>query len=320
MKKSSLTVRPANPDDYKRWNTAVYHPLQTWEWGEFRQKMGIDVVRLIVEEEEKKSQCWQLTFHKIPHTPFTIGYFPKGPMPDKCMLNELTKLGKQKKAIFIQLEPNITNNFQFSIFNFQLKKSHHPLFTTYTFVLDLTQSEEELLKNMHSKTRYNIRLAQKHGVVVKEDSSDGAFQSYLALSEETTHRQGFFAHNQTYHQTMWDTMRINGTARLFTATYNHEIITVWIIFCFQDTMYYPYGASSRKYREVMAPNLMLWELIRWGKAKGLKQFDLWGAMGPSTDGSADGLDTNDPWYGFHRFKEGYSPDLVEFVIYLKIEN
>jgi len=305
MIQSTSTVRPATPDDQKQWDAFIDHPLQTWQWGEFRKKMGVDVVRLIAENNEKISQCWQMTFHSIPHTPFTIGYFPKGPSPDQSMIDELKKIGKQKKAIFIQLEPNIVIG-QKTMSNEQLISSHRPLFTKYTFILDLTQSEEELLKNMHSKTRYNIRLAQKHGVIIKEDSNDSAFQAYLKLSEETTERQGFYAHNRTYHQTMWNSMKEHGSAKLFTASYNDEIVTTWILFCFNDTIYYPYGASSRNHREVMAPNLLLWEIVQWGKRNGYKKFDLWGAMGPDPD-------IHDPWYGFHRFKEGYHPEMVEFI-------
>lgn len=301
-----IQVRSANPDDKKQWNAIVDHPLQTWEWGEFRKKMGIEVARVVVGKKESIDQCWQITFHKIPFTSFTIGYFPKGPKPDQFMIDELMKLGKQHHAIYIQLEPNIIR-LPSSVFGLQqLVKSHHPLFTKYTFVLDLTKSEEQLMKEMHNKTRYNIRLAQKHGVVIKEDTSNQAFESYLALSEETTKRQGFYAHNHAYHHAMWETMQHQGLARLFTATYEGEVLAAWIIFCHKKAMYYPYGASSRNHREVMAPNLLLWELMRWGKQHGFTSFDLWGALGPNPD-------SNDPWYGFHRFKEGYNPTLVEFV-------
>jgi len=303
------TINIADHSDAHIWNSHISHPLQSWEWGEFRKKMGIDVVRLILKKTTVISQCWEVTFHPIPFTPFTIGYFPKGPTPDSHMIKELIKLGKQKNALFIQLEPNIENNSNFDLSTYtriaHLKPAHHPLFTKYTFILDLTKSEEELLKNMHNKTRYNIRLAQKHGVVIKEDSSDTAFMAYLQLSEETTQRQGFYAHNRTYHQTMWNSLKQNGVAKLFTATYNNEILTAWIIFCLNDTIYYPYGASSRNHREVMAPNLMLWELIRWGKKHGFQKFDLWGAIGPNPD-------IHDSWYGFHRFKEGYNPTLIEY--------
>lgn len=306
MAKLDRIIRIATPTDVGSWDAVASHPLQSVAWGDFRSKMGIDVVRLTVLENEKFAQGWQLTFHKIPHTLWTIGYFPKGPMPNAHMIEELTKLGKQKKAIFIQLEPNVIENFKLKIENYGLRPSHHPLFTTYTFVLDLTKSEDDLLKAMHSKTRYNIRLAQKYGVEVKENNSPAAFNHSLRLTQETTNRQGFYAHDEKYHRTMWKTLHDAGIAHLFTATYQGKIIAAWIVFVWKDTIYYPYGASSREHRETMAPTLTLWEIARWAKRKGLKYFDLWGALGPHPD-------EKDPWFGFHRFKQGFAPHLVEFI-------
>lgn len=269
------------------------HPLQSEAWEQFRRSMGIDAVR---------SHGWLLTFHTIPFTPFTIGYFPKGPKITQEMLKILETLGKQKHAIFIQLEPDVLVKEQ----NCNLKQSHHPLFSKYTFVLDLTKSEEDLLKAMHPKTRYNLKLAQKHGVVIAEDNSSDAFDTYLSLMKNTTQRQGFYAHNETYHRRMWEALHPAGIAKLFTATYQGKILAAWIIFVWKDTIYYPYGASSRNHREVMAPTLLLWEIARWGKQNGYKKFDLWGALGSNPD-------EHDPWYGFHRFKQGFNPNLVEFV-------
>lgn len=276
----------------------ISHPLQSPAWGNFRKVMGLDVARI---------HGWQLTFHTIPYTPWTIGYFPKGPKPTDNMLNILKTLGKQKNAIFIQLEPNVTINSRYSVIDSQsLKRSHHPLFTKYTFVLDLTRSEEVLLKAMHAKTRYNLKIARKHGVIVQEDNSEHAFEEYLRLSEETTKRQRFYAHNRTYHRTLWHSMRNAGIAHLFTATYQGKTLAAWIIFAYKKTLYYPYGASSRDYREVMAPTLLLWEIALWGKKNGFTSFDLWGSLGPNPD-------PRDPWYGFHRFKQGFAPTIVEFI-------
>ncbi len=306
-------VRLATSSDKNTWDDFAIHPLQSWQWGEFRASMGIDVVRLLATQNTNLTlrsrpelvEGWQITFHKIPHTPWTIGYFPKGPTISEEMISELAKLGKQKNAIFIQLEPNVENNSSFGIHHSSfLHPAHHPLFTKYTFMLDLTKSEDELLKAMHPKTRYNIKVAQKHGVVVKEDNSGKAFKTYLKLSSETTHRQGFFAHNERYHQTMWDTLSKNNIAHLWSATYQKETLASWIIFTWKDILYYPYGTSSRGHKEVMAPYLLLWEIVKWGKQNGYKKFDLWGALGPNAD-------EHDPWYGFHRFKEGFSPKLVE---------
>jgi len=110
---------------------------------------------------------------------------------------------------------------------------------------------------------------------------------------------------------LWETLKTQNknnefSIHLLKAIYNKETLAAWILFVLGNTLYYPYGASSIKYREVMASNLMMWEAIRFGKRLNLKKFDMWGALGPNPN-------VKDPWYGFHRFKEGYGPDLVEFI-------
>jgi lipid II:glycine glycyltransferase (peptidoglycan interpeptide bridge formation enzyme) len=84
------------------------------------------------------------------------------------------------------------------------------------------------------------------------------------------------------------------------------VLVVWIVFVFNGVLYYPYGASRSIHRELMASNLMMWEVIKFGKQQSCKLFDMWGSLGPNPD-------PKDPWYGFHRFKKGYGGDLVEFV-------
>jgi lipid II:glycine glycyltransferase (peptidoglycan interpeptide bridge formation enzyme) len=82
-------------------------------------------------------------------------------------------------------------------------------------------------------------------------------------------------------------------------------LVAWILFVFHDYLYYPYGASSTKFKNTMASNLIMWEAIKYGKKLGLKYFDMWGALGHDPD-------PKDPWFGFHRFKEGYGPIHTEF--------
>ncbi len=315
----------------KDFNKYANHPLQAFEWGEFRKKTGIKVVRGL--PAGKAGKDFQLTIHKIPHIPWTIGYLPKGNLPDEKLIEELKKIGKDNNCIFIQLEPNIRKDTKIlsekdikkkspNILISQypnIRPSFHPLFTKYTFVLNLTKSEDELLEAMHPKTRYNIKVAQKHGVKIIEDNSDKAFEAYLKLTSETSKRQKFYAHTQGYHKLMWQALKIQNskfriqnldknklTAHLLVAKYKKETLVAWILFTFKDTLYYPYGASSDKHREAMASNLMMWETIKFGKKLGLKKFDMWGALGPNPD-------PKDPWYGFHRFKQGYGGELVEFV-------
>ncbi|MGH7245419.1 MAG: lipid II:glycine glycyltransferase FemX [Candidatus Levyibacteriota bacterium] len=307
------TFQDITEKEKNNFNELAPHPLQSFQWGEFREKTGVQVIRKGLFTNNKLTTSFQLTIHPIPHTPFTIGYLPKGTLPTKEITDELFRIGKQHKCIFIQIEPNVvaSSDAKNKLRSLGFIDSAHPLFTKYTFQLDLTKSEEELLKNMHPKTRYNIRVAQKHGVIVKEESSEEAFTAYIKLTQETTNRQGFFAHTPSYHKMMWESLRKNKNkddlhAHLFVARYNNKPLTTWVVFVFHDTLYYPYGASSNENRETMSSNLMMWEVIKFGKKLGLKKFDMWGSLGEYPN-------AKDPWYGFHRFKQGYGPTLVEFV-------
>ena len=79
-----------------------------------------------------------------------------------------------------------------------------------------------------------------------------------------------------------------------------------MLFKKDDRLFYPYGASLDKKREVMAPNLLMWEAIKYGQSLGLKSFDTWGCLGPNAKEGEQG-------FGFHKFKQGYGGTLVQFV-------
>lgn len=296
-----MTVKPVEEKNKEQFNRVSVHPLQSWEWGDFREKAGNKIVRLGVFDGNTLKEALTTIFSKIPYSNLKIGTLIKGPKPTKEILEALKKLAKEENAIFIKLEPNVVKSNNNSII--QLLKKHGAvqgkrLFTPTTFWIDLTKSEEELLASFHPKTRYNIRLAQKQGVEIVEDNSEKAFEKYWQLTKETTLRQGFYTHTERYHRLMWESLHPVGIAHLLTARYKGEIITTWIVFVWHDFLYYPYGASTEKYKKVMANNLMMWEAIRFGKKLGLKTFDLWG---------------REEGRGFTRFKEGYSPKVVEFL-------
>ena len=338
--------------DKSEYNKLVSHPLQSWQWGEFREETGVKVVRVGLFDKDNLTDGFQLTFHQIPFTNYSVGYFPKGELPTTEMLTALTEVGEKHNAVFIKLEPNVISSVipsevEESLLSTTVEKdlsmrqappdlvemtkkeklnliqSSRPLFTKYTFYIDLTKSEEELIKSFESKTRYNIRLAEKHGVTIQEENTQEAFDRYLELTQETTKRQGFYAHTEEYHRLMWQCLNQSGKSKsdsarkftihnsqfsihLLTARYQGKILVTWILFLFNNVLYYPYGASSQEFKNVMASNLMMWEAIRWGKSHGARTFDLWGTPGPDPK-------PTDDYYGFHKFKLGYHPQLVEFI-------
>lgn len=316
-------IRELTDTEKNIYNDLVRHPLQSWEWGEFRRKTGIEVVRFGTFAGETLISAFQMTLHKLPLLPYVIGYIPKGPLLDNETLKFLQEFGKKKQCVFIKFEPNVIKDVKFKIQDLRLTPSTRPLFTKYTFYVDLRKSEEELLQNMSNKTRYNIKLAQKHGVTVQEDNTAEAFNRYLELTKETTKRQGFYAHNESYHRLMWKHLHPQPTthlpkadqpragnpqpiAHLLTARYHGKTLVAWIVFLFNNILYYPYGASSNEHKNVMASTLMMWETMRFGKRMEAQTFDLWGTPGPDPQ-------PTDSYYGFHRFKLGFGPELIEFV-------
>ncbi|MBI3103618.1 peptidoglycan bridge formation glycyltransferase FemA/FemB family protein [Candidatus Daviesbacteria bacterium] len=305
-----MDLRPISDKQRSQYNKLVTHVIQSWEWGEFRKSLGIPLLRYGLYHNNKLSIVFQLTLHKIPFTKKFVGYLPKGPAPDKELADALKKIGKAYNRAFIKLEPHVIATPDLirgkQSPNQSFTPSAKPLFTKYNFILDLTKSEEELLKNMHPKTRYNIKLAQKHGVKVEERTDDEAFEIYLKLYFETTKRQGYHGHNQEYHLKVWQILKQAGMARLLIAFYKNEPLAAWVLLNFKDTLYYPYGGSSKAHPEVMANNLIAWEAIKLGKKMGLKKFDMWGALGPDAN-------PKDPWFGFHKFKQGYGGQLVEYI-------
>lgn len=310
-----MLIRTVKDEEQLAYDQVVHHPLQSWGWGEFRKTTGLAIERIGFFEQGRLTRGLQVSFHPIPLLGKTAGYVPKGFTPDEDQLAALTKLGRQHNALFIKLEPDVsqpagaatdslaTHRDFLTNHDCQLGRS---LFTRYTFELDLTPDETTLFANLSSKTRYNVRLAQKKGVTIFENSSQEGLDTYLRILKTTTARQGFYAHSPDYFQKMWDQLGSSGMMRIFNAVYQDTVLVSWIVFVFDGIVYYPYGASVREHRDVMASNLMMWEVIRFGKNLGCQSLDMWGSLGPEPN-------PKDPWFGFHRFKQGYGGELREFI-------
>ena len=168
-------------DDFKyEYDQHVTHVIQSWHWGEFRKSLDIPLVRYGIFKNNKLAIAFQITFHQIPFMNKYVGYLPKGPFPDSELAQALNQISKEQNCIFIKVEPNIETGSIGKI-DHQFKKSLKPMFSKHNFILDLSPSEEELLKNMHQKTRYNIRLAEKKGVKVEIREDEAALKAYLKL-------------------------------------------------------------------------------------------------------------------------------------------
>lgn len=329
-----MLIREILPDDKEKYNDQVSHVTQSFEWGEFKQRTGADLIRLGKFNEEILSEAFQLTLHHLPFGGFTVGYLPRITTLTPEVFETSIKIGLEKKCLFIKIEPLVLKSEAEKIsslekaaaeFNVKFIKAAHIL-PPHTFYLDLTKPEDELLKSMHEKTRYNIHVSQKHNVKVRQGESNEDLAIFLNLQRQTAKRNNFEAHADSYFLTMCDSLKdkdmffqliaeidkpegyVTPTDKSVSSLFykkNTLPLSSIILLRFKDVLYYPYGGSSLSFREKMANHAIHWAAIQLGKELGCKTYDFWGCLGENPN-------PKDPWFGFHRFKQGFGGELVSF--------
>ncbi|MDD4938384.1 MAG: peptidoglycan bridge formation glycyltransferase FemA/FemB family protein [Candidatus Shapirobacteria bacterium] len=301
-----MPTRILTDKDQKIYNSVVVHPVQTWEWGEFQKSQSHQIFRFgVFDDKDKIKSAYTISFHKVPKTKYSIGTILRGPKVNEEMLKNIKKVALENNAIFVKFEPDISNldsSMQFSNMLVSPKVAFYP----HTFLIDLNKSEDKILELMHSKTRYNIKIANRHGVEVKEMTNDKGFEIYLKLLFDTTKRQGFYLHTQKYHRDLWKTLKTTDIPHIMLAYYQGKVLSAFMLFKSKDQLFYPYGASLDIHREVMAPTLLMWESIKLGKKLKCKTFDMWGCLGPEANETDNG-------FGFHRFKQGFGGELFQYI-------
>lgn len=315
--------------DARSWDRALLalpnpHVLQSWAWGEFKARHGWRATRLLFQAEGEPVAGSSVLRRKLPWLPLSILYVPKGPALDwtntrlaERILEELEDLARRQRALFIKIDPDVYHPDEVPVFSprpacapemTHLLEARNWRFSRdqiqfrNTLLLDLTRSEDELLAAMKQKTRYNVRLAGRRGVVVRPGTIadlDCVYQLYA----ETGRRDGFVIRPADYYHDVWGTFLQEGLAHLLLADFAGETVASLILFTFGPTAWYMYGASSDRHRQHMPNYLLQWEAIRWARAAGCILYDLWGA--PETQ------DQTDPMWGVVRFKLGLGGELAQ---------
>ncbi len=276
--------------------------LQSWQWGEFQKEVSGKIWRIgVIEDDGRLLASAKLVKKQLPMGR-SYFYCGRGPVigdikRSAVIMNELFKtikdLATDEGAMFLRFEP--VNEFKISDFNFSISKTID-VQPSQTIVLDLTKSEDEILKSMHQKTRYNIRLAEKKGVKIVEAGAD-RFEEFWQLLVSTGDRDDFNLHGRSYYQAMLKME--NSFVKLLFAEYKGKLLAGNLVVFFGDTVTYIHGGSSNKNREVMAPYALQWQTIKLAKKAGFKYYDF------------HGIDEN-KWPGVTRFKIGFGGQIIKY--------
>jgi len=278
------------------------HIVQSQEWAEFKNAYGTQTVR-----------CGKIFYskHQIPFSPYFVAYSPKV-NPFVIDWEKLRGSLKNEKCVSVNFDvPNVVKNSPEAknaetIFRGRCIKSPKNTFAGSTVILDLNKTEDELLKNLHPKHRYNMKLAQKNGVMIEKAKSLADFEVFFDLLYVTSLRQKYYIHPKHYYQKIWEILSPKGMCHILTAKFNGGALSSWMLFIYNNVLYYPYGGSSDNLQNFFPSNLLGWETIRFGKELGCASFDMWGACKNIND-------QTDPWWGFTNFKLKFGGQIVEFM-------
>lgn len=307
-------MREATTRELARWDDLITanpdggNILQSRAWGEFKRREHWRPHFLI--DDSGTASVAQLWLSRWVPGLGRLYYCPKGPgIADAGALTAYDAT-VFKNGFALKLEPELSdsaaNRGALSVRGYL--KSDDVQIHRATIVLDITPSEDELLAGFKSKTRYNIRLAEKKGVSVQPVAcTEQNCEIFFKLYAETAHRAGFALRPERYYTRYWRLLEADGHGQLFFASYNGTVIAGVYATFLGKKGWYKDGGSSSENRELMAPHLLQWEVIRWLKSRGVSSYDLV-AVPP-----ANALEESHPMYGLWRFKSGFSEKITEYV-------
>ena len=290
------------------------HLLQTGEWGKLKSAFGWKAIRIITG-----TAGVQILFRKLP-LGFTLGYIPKPALNgqqtvfNQELWREIDSVCKKNRAVFLKLEPDLwqdADSTKLPITNYQLRRSPHNIQPPRTIIVDIKDSEEQILARMKQKTRYNIRLAEKKGVTVRAWDDMEAFHNMMLL---TGKRDGFGVHSREYYQRAYDLLHPKQMGELLLAEYEGKPLAALFVARNGNRAYYLYGASTDEERNRMPAYLLQWEAVKWAKAHGCEEYDLWGVPDEEEATLEANFETrHDGLWGVYRFKRGFGGELKRAV-------
>ncbi len=303
------------------WDAFVYahpdaHVLQLSAWGAHQSRFGWQVQRVAIATSSGELVAGaQILLRRLPLGIGTRAYAPAAPLfsQHEAANALLWRALRRCRAAFIKFEPcnwyRPRPDLPDRLLQAGLRHSPQTVQMPRTIVLDLSGTEEDILRRMNQSTRYKCRLGPKKAVTVRHGSSADALR-FGELMQLTAQRDGFHARPPEYYQSAYEAFAPSGEAVLLIASYNGQDLAGAMIFRCGENAYYFYGASSDAERNRMPTYILQWEAIRWAKRQGALRYDLWGipdadeaALEAEFEARQDGL------WGVYKFKRGFGGEV-----------
>ncbi len=305
------------------WDAAVAelggHVLQSWNWGEFKSLHGWLPVRMLLPMDGEPKIAAQILFRRVG--PVSVAYVPRGPLAGDLSVGELAAFTqavddecRKRRAIAVLIEPE-SSELPLSLGQSALWAPNDVVVQPRrTIKVCVQKTDDELLSMMKPKTRYNVRLAQRRGVIVRRGGIQDV-PAFYRLLQETADRDAFGVHAVEYFD---DMLRVFGNdVALFIAELEGEPAAGLLALRSSDEAIYMYGATRTEHQRHMPAYLIQFVAMQWARDTGCRSYDFWGippSDTPPTDVMGDGESVNvrDGMWGVYRFKQGFGGEVVSY--------
>ncbi len=261
---------------------AVGSHLQTSLWGKVKEKLGWEAIRIILIEQERILCGAQLLIRKyIPG--ISICYITRGPIIRhdhlgliSTLLDQIIQYCRKKKITYLAIQPPVAGDYIIPYLEkYGFQPSELELAPTASILIDLSMSEDQLLKGMKRQTRQNVRRSDKEGIVIRV-GSERDIQTFYKIHYETSNRQGFLAYEEAYLHQLWDTFNPGGHIALIFTEYLGEVVSGLLLIGVGGTVCAKLLGWSGKFAELRPNDGLFWGAIQWSKSNGYHYFDFEG--------------------------------------------
>jgi lipid II:glycine glycyltransferase (peptidoglycan interpeptide bridge formation enzyme) len=294
------------------------HVLQSYEWGEFKKRLGWRPIRLVLERDGEVAGVGQfLSYGTGPFVPGALWYCTKGPWLPwddeeavRAFFRGVREVARREGAHTVKIEPEVLEQQRDAkalLKGIGFRKARYDLNQKTTLVVDLNLPEEDLLAKMKGKTRYNVRLADRKGVEVVEPDFDEAWETFYEWMKATSERKEDYVlrRSRDYLYGVMRSMHDAGQGRLFFAEHEGVPLAGMYVFTFGEKYWYMYGASSDEKRNLKPNYLLQWEVMRWAKRRGLTHYDMVGVP------KSEELNEDNSLWNVYKFKEGFGGEISD---------
>ena len=258
------------------------HHTQTSLWAQVKASVGWRSTRIVATRGGRIVAGAQLLLRPLPLIG-AVGYVPRGPVsvaddPEAAALvmDELLRLASARRVQYLSVQPPCNGQvLAEDLPGRGFQQSAREVEPTATVVLDLNPSQDELLARMKMRTRYNVRLGARKGIVVRE-GTEADIPVFHRLLQATGGRQQFSAHPEEYFATVWRILGSRGHAKLFLADYNSEPLSAIFALAFGKCVYVWRAAWSGRHGNHRPNEALHWAAITWAKAQGYHHYDFEG--------------------------------------------